>query len=150
MFFNYDYIELPMPEIIDRYLNGEHLREICKDYDVSHETIRKRLLSYAIPLRSRGLKKGTEKKKINNQELASLYKEGFPITTLAKMYEVSIPMIFNRLKKQNVELVDPRIIPIDTNKLIELKSQGLTQYQIAKELGVSAMTVNRRLKKYKN
>lgn len=149
MFFRNDYIELPISEIIDRYLNGEHLRIIAKDYGVSHETIRKRLIDYAIPLRSRGLEKGIEKKKLNNKDLATLYKRGFNVKELASMYNVSIPLIYKRLQKQGIEITDPRIIPIKEDRLLELNNQGLTQLQIAKELGVSAMTVNRRLKQLK-
>ena len=46
-----------------------------------------------------------------------------------------------------IELIDPRTIRMPKEELIDLYNQGVSQYNLAKKFGVSAMTINRRLKK---
>lgn len=46
---------LPVERIVERYRDGEHLRQIAEDYPVSHETIRKRLIDEGVELRPRSV-----------------------------------------------------------------------------------------------
>lgn len=147
MFYRTDYIILPMEEIVERYLNEEGIRKIAKDYGVSHETIRKRLIEEGIQLRSRGKILGTEDKKIPKKDMISLYKRGFTIKELAKLYETSYTLIYQRLKKSGVEINDPREIELPEQEMVDLYEKGWSQYQLAEKYNISVMTVNRRLKK---
>jgi DeoR/GlpR family transcriptional regulator of sugar metabolism len=144
-----DYIELPMDEIIEKYLEEQGIRELGKQYGVSHETIRKRLIEHGVPLRTRGKKLGAEYKKTPKKDLLSLYKRGFTIKELAKIYESSYTLIYVRLNKLGVELIDPRIIDLPNEELIELYNQGWSQSKLSKKFNVSPMTINRRLKQLK-
>lgn len=151
-----DYIILPTEDIVERYNNKEGLRSLADRYGVSHETIRKRLIEEGVILRSRGKELGREDKKIPKKDMVSLYKKGFTIKELAKLYSVSTTLIYKRLIALGVEIVDPREIKLPEREMIDLYEQGWSQYKLADRYNTSVMTINRRLKilgiesRYKN
>jgi hypothetical protein len=52
--------QVPMETVIRRYAEGETLTEICRDYAVPPEVIRKRFEHLQIPRRNRGFQRGAK------------------------------------------------------------------------------------------
>jgi transposase len=143
---NKNYMDLPMNLIIQDYNNGIGLRELAEKYNVSHETVRKRLIKSGIELKPKGLPKGTSLVKVDEEKLIEIYNKSHSIAEASEALGVSYTKLYATLKNLNIELIRPNIINLPIEKIVKDYNLGLTQKELAEKYGSSVMTINRRLK----
>lgn len=144
---NKNYIDLPMDSIIQDYKNGMGLREIGRKHNISHETIRKRLIKSGVKIKPKGLPKGTQLIEVDEKKLLEIYNKSHSIAEASEVLGVSNTKLYSVLRDLNVELVRPDLIELPTDRIVRDYNLGLTQYELAEKYNVSPMTINRRLKK---
>lgn len=120
------------------------VRRLSEDFELSLPTVYKLLKNLGIslnPERVSGPKLTPERAK----EVSSLYVEGFSVERIAFKTDISPNTIRYFLKKAN--LIQPRqLTEAEIQKIHVLRTQGLTQFQIAKRLNRSLRSVSRALK----
>ena len=86
------------------------------------------------------------------EKLRQLYEAGNTIQHISNCYEVSLSCIYTRLKKSGATLrpTGSRRTPEEkdalADRIAQLRSQNLTQKQIAETVGISRSSVRRYLK----
>lgn len=75
-------------------------------------------------------------------EIVELYATGISLTKIEKRYRITRYSIKKILEANNVKLnIVKKITPNQINKIKEYRSQGMTQVEIAKSLGISKSSV---------
>lgn len=129
-------IDLPVEELVSRYLGGEGIVELAEAYGVSHKTIRNRLLGAGATMRSRG---GHNTRDLPVEELVARYAEGEGLHALAASYSSSPMTIRARLTAAGVTIREPgrnRNAPVfDPDELREAYESGLRLVDVAALFG---------------
>jgi len=131
---------------------GEGLtqREIGRRYGISPTPIRSLMRKYKIEVRYQRLS-------LERSKIEELYNSGLSVAKVAKVCNCSLSVIRERMKEFGIPARKPteqphrheRKINIDKNKLKELYvDRQLTSIEVAKILGLTKATVQKRLKEY--
>ena len=143
---NKNYMDLPMDLIIKDYNNGIGLRQLAKKYNISHETIRKRLIKSGTNMKPKGLPKGTYLVPVDTEKLVEIYSKSHSVAEASEVLGLSNTKLYSTLRDLNIELIRPDLIDLPIDKIVRDYNLGLTQYELAEKYNVSPMTINRRLK----
>jgi transposase len=137
-------IILDKEELEKLYTKLKSIIKIAEIYNVSYNTIRRKLHKYGIEIFSQKIDLNVTK-----EELELLYKLHKSVELLAKIYNVSKDTIYKNLHKHEIKIF-PRGINLNITKeeleklYIELKSTTV----LAKKFNVSTTTIVKRLKKF--
>jgi Mor family transcriptional regulator len=159
---------LPIQEIIEKYLNGMNMYEIAKEYKCARGTIRKRLCDNGIKIRTNseshiGLNRGEDHLDYIDLPLEKIYEGylgGVSSVDLAKEYKCSYSTIICRLRDNGIEIRSSHdshiglqkgkdsshyiILPI--KEISEKYLNGISSVDLAKEYGCTDSTITRRLR----
>ena len=143
-------IELPIDEIVEKWKQGTTQTELAKEYNVSTNTIGRRIAEYHKKI---GKPNPKQKQKIDLpiNEIVKKWKRGSTKTELAIEYGISYFTINSRISEYYEKIEKPKRrqkIELPINEIIEKWKQGATQRELAKEYGVSVNTIGRRIAEY--
>jgi transposase len=135
--------EVPKKEIIPRYKNGESLRDICNDYDISYSTLYRRVQEWDV-------ERDTDIRKLDlpTEKIISMYKDGMSCKEISDEFGCSSTPIKNRLQENNIELRGSNHVNVEKEKLQEVVSESESVKQVAEKFGCDWNTIKRKLEKY--
>jgi transposase len=136
--------EVNKSEIVNRYKNGESLRDICEDYSVSYSTLYRRIEEWDIE-RSSSIRKID----LPTEKVISMYKDGMSCHEIANKFDCSTTPIKNRLEENNIELGGSKSVNIKEEELEEAVSNHDTVKAIAEQFDCHRSTIDRKLEKFK-
>jgi transposase len=137
-------------KVISQYKSGDSGRKISQEFGISYQTVYDLLKENEVDRRT--VEDYKRKKKVSDANEASiiqLYKDGESSTSLSKKYEVSVGLVLNILKENDVTIRPVKIIKEkEYQKIIDLYvDDKLSTYKIAEKYGVHANTIYAILKK---
>lgn len=135
--------EIPKEEISRRYKDGESLREICKDYNVSYSTLYRRVKEW-------GLERDTDIRKLDlpTSKIISMYEDGMSCFEIANRFDCSTKPIKYRLKENNIEIRGPKTVDIEKEELKEAVFNCNTIKEVAEKFDCHRSTIDRKIEKY--
>lgn len=135
--------EVPREEISRRYNDGESLRVICEDYDVSYSTLYRRVGEW-------GLKRDTDIRKLDlpTSKIISMYEDGMSCVEIANRFGCSAKPIKYRLDENNIELRGAKTVDIKEEELKEAASNCNSVKELAEKFDCHGSTMKRKLEKY--
>lgn len=138
---------LPVDEIAEAYNEGARLEDFAEEYDVSYDTVRRRLLKAGYEIRP----PGHQEVDLPVEEIVSRYERGEHLRQIAEDYPVSHETIRQRLLDAGVDIRDrscgDNTKTIPTEEIAEKYYDGACLSDLAEEYGVSATTIRKRLRR---
>lgn len=137
---------LPVDEIAEAYNAGARLHDLAEEYDVSYETIRRRLLEAGYETRP----SGHQEIDLPVDEIVSRYEGGEHLRQIAEDYPVSHETIRKRLLDAGVDMRDSscgdNTKSVPTEEVVEKYHDGARPSELAEEYDVSVSTLRKRLR----
>lgn len=128
---------LPEKIIANAYEKGKSAKHLSKKYKVPVHVIRAVVTRAGVPIR-----KNKGRKQLPIDEIVERYKQGEPLTELAKEFKTSTGTLYSRIKELGI-----RPKQLKQAEIVRMRHKGHTLRAIAKEVGLSSSTVSTRLKK---
>lgn len=122
-------------EVISSYLDGKKLKDISDEFNISVSAICKML-------RRENIKR--EERKIDDNRIIDSYISGMSARSAGEENGVSESYVLNLLKDRGIERRDKRECQtrmVDRKSVLRLRESGMSNAQIAEELGCSVSTV---------
>lgn len=143
--------------IINRILElyPEHsVRSIGKMLGINHKTVSKYLkMNNVKVLPKNGGYEATKPHKISwnsvddrDKIICRLYREGRSSIYISKSLNISKQTVLRTLIRNNIERRDVKQLPVNIEEIRKLKDDGLSLAQISERLGISDVTLRKRLK----
>ena len=135
--------DLPMEQVISEYESGMSMVALGKKYDVSHITIRRRLVEAGVQIR-----KISYRVELSVEQIISEYESGMSLKALGKKCGVSRNTIRERLVEAGVQIRTPhryskKVLPM--KQIISEYESGMSMVALGKKYGVADNTIRTRL-----
>jgi transposase len=140
---------------VDRRLS---LEEVAAQLDLSAATLRRKLIAYGIPTRTRGSRPGQTDRYQRPADVLTrrlpvetYQRRGMTIARIAEQTGFSYDTVQRFLRQDGIPIRPGRFTVryhVDRRQLARLRRQGLTLAEIAERLGSSRSTVERALRRH--
>ena len=150
---------LPMEEIIGKYENGFLQSQLAEEYGVGLSTIGKKIREYYNesgknkPVYNRG---GMKRKELPVDEIVKKYEQGISQEQLGREYNVTHTTIKNSIheyyankkERSSSKYIVNQEINLPIEEIVEKYKNGIDEFFLADEYGVSYSTILKKIKKF--
>ena len=137
---------LDLDQIEKMFQRGATLAQIRAHLRVGMQTLKLELLLHLPHIAEEASKRrGRKPKEIDIERVRQMRDEGMALHLISAALQVDHKRLLDLMRVEAPQLM-PRLDAIDTSEVLRLHAEGLTQVQIAAELGCCAISVYRRIK----